>query len=546
MQALGTFLWLRQLFALLLESIPSAIVSQRLETHCFFWGRVGRCFDCRCLTARGVALRDFLCSLAWMQDLVQTYNSPNLQVTRIDIGDSFLKTRDVTKGYDIYALKITGNSTASSNITKSTMMVTSGMHPREYAPPELLQRWATQLVQAYGVDADTTAILDHAEIHLVIQVNPDGRALAETTQPTRRKNLNEANAQSCPKDQTGVDLNRNFPFQWGRTSGSSSNKCAQTYRGSAAASEPETQAIVNYALSIFPTSQRQTVSPISAYPAETTSGVFIDVHAAGELIIWPWGYQEAKSPNHLDLQALVNKYIHFNGYASSGPDDAFGSVASAGVTFELGYARRQDCNYFENSILPGNLQALTYAAKVSSKPYSLPKGPDIASMIVSQEQVVNLPGAFVTVTLAVSDQTFAASQALESAQQTVALVRIHVDVHPYDTSDTTGPLVTLSGSQLQVGVSSEGSPTTMGVATIFLDQLLDTRPGRHAIYADAVDSDGTVGPVTAACRFWSGGCCSRWYACWNGCGVGRSSKDKVMASPTLAWPDMNALPANAF
>jgi hypothetical protein len=228
-------------------------------------------------------------SLAWMRDLLQTSTIiPNLQVSRIDIGDSFLKTQDQTKGYDIYALNITGKSNIF-NGSKSVMLAMSGIHPREYAPPELLQRWATQLVEGYGVDADITAILDHAEIHLVIQLNPDGRALAETTQPWRRKNLNEASAQSCQEDETGVDLNRNFPFQWGLTSGSSSRPCAQTHRGRSAASEPEIQALVNYALSIFPTPQRQTVTsanPIAAYPTKTTSGIFIDVHSYGELIIW--------------------------------------------------------------------------------------------------------------------------------------------------------------------------------------------------------------------------------------------------------------------
>ena len=120
------------------------------------------------------------------------------------------------------------------------------------------------------------------------------------------------------------------------------------------------------------------------------------------------------------------------------------------------------------------------------------------STVVIQEQVVNLPGAFVAVALDVSDAIFASSQALDSTQQTVDVVRIYVDVPPYDDKGNTSLLFTLTGSQLQAGVSSEGSPTTLGVATIVLDQLLDTRPGRHAIYAEAVDSDGTVGPVMAA------------------------------------------------
>jgi hypothetical protein len=42
---------------------------------------------------------------------------------------------------------------------------------------------------------------------------------------------------------------------WGAAASDYSN---QDYRGNLPASEPETQAIINYALSIFPTLQRQT------------------------------------------------------------------------------------------------------------------------------------------------------------------------------------------------------------------------------------------------------------------------------------------------
>jgi hypothetical protein len=70
--------------------------------------------------------------------------------------------------------------------------------------------------------------------------------------------VNAANhLQFCKEDATLVDLNRSFPFQWGGL-GSSSDYSNQDYRGNLPASEPETQAIINYALSIFPTLQRQT------------------------------------------------------------------------------------------------------------------------------------------------------------------------------------------------------------------------------------------------------------------------------------------------
>jgi hypothetical protein len=98
-------------------------------------------------------------------------------------------------------------------------------------------------------------------------------------------------AQFCKEDVTGMDLNRNFPFQWGGL-GSSSDYSNRDYRGNSPASKPETQALLfNYALSIFPTLQRQTdvtnpnTNTNTNYPTEKTSGIFIDVHSYGELII---------------------------------------------------------------------------------------------------------------------------------------------------------------------------------------------------------------------------------------------------------------------
>jgi len=56
----------------------------------------------------------------------------------------------------------------------------TGIHTREYAPPDLASQWAECLIDDYGNNADITAMLDHTEIHLVLQANPDGRQVAET------------------------------------------------------------------------------------------------------------------------------------------------------------------------------------------------------------------------------------------------------------------------------------------------------------------------------------------------------------------------------
>lgn len=230
----------------------------------------------------------------WMNDMViRARFIPHLSVTMTDIGDSFLKTQDQNTGHDMLALKITGTATGSVN--KGVFFAMSGIHAREYAPPELLSRWAESLMDAYHTDADITAMLDHTEIHLVFQSNPDGRQVAESNRTLyRRKNLNpngDDGIAPCEEGTYGVDLNRNFPFRWGEGVGSSGNKCSQVYRGTSPASESEVQAIVNYCESVFPIDQRKTDPEAQAqegYDEATTRGVFLDVHAFGELIVWPW------------------------------------------------------------------------------------------------------------------------------------------------------------------------------------------------------------------------------------------------------------------
>lgn len=237
-------------------------------------------------------------SILWMNDMVAKAKSiPGLTVTLTDIGDSYLKTQNQTQGYDMWALMITGGSTPSVN--KGVMFLMTGIHAREYAPTELASRWAESLITAYdgnnnNKDADITAMLNHTEIHFVIQSNPDGRRIAETNRKVfRRKNLNPGpTSNTCSNTLgLGVDLNRNFPFGWGLDSGSSSDPCAPTYRGAAPASEPEVKAIINYCQSIFPPTQRK-ANPLSqqqdAYPSKTTVGVFVDIHSFAEAVVWPW------------------------------------------------------------------------------------------------------------------------------------------------------------------------------------------------------------------------------------------------------------------
>ena len=84
-------------------------------------------------------------------------------------------------------------------------------------------------------------------------VNPDGYFYNETIAPDgggmHRKNRrsNPQNSNCNTGTQQGVDLNRNYGYNWGaNNSGSSGNPCSAVYRGSSAFSEPETEAVSNF------------------------------------------------------------------------------------------------------------------------------------------------------------------------------------------------------------------------------------------------------------------------------------------------------------
>ena len=189
-------------------------------------------------------------------------NNPTL-ATFTDIGDSWEKSIGRT-GYDIKVLKLTNSAITG---TKPKLLLNSGLHAREYTPVELAMRFAEQLVAGYGTDADSTWLLDHHEIHLVLQSNPDGRKKAEAG-ASWRKNVDE-NYCGATSSSRGADLNRNFTFMWGCCNGSSTNACDDTYRGPAAGSEPETKALQSYMASIFPDQRGPNMTDAApAIPAE--------------------------------------------------------------------------------------------------------------------------------------------------------------------------------------------------------------------------------------------------------------------------------------
>ncbi len=406
--------------------------------------------------------------------------------TWIDIGDSWEKTQNPTAGYDLMVLRLTNSAVPGP---KPILFANFAIHAREYTTAELGTRFAEYLVDNYGVDPDVTWILDYHEVQLLLQTNPDGRKLAETGLSWRKNTDNDFCSNT---NNRGVDLNRNFDFEWGCCGGSSGNQCDVTYRGPLPDSEPETQAVEAYVASIFP--DQRTDDLVTPAPDDAT-GVALDIHSHGQLVLWPWGFTSSVAPNGIALQTLGRKFAYFNGhtpqeaielYPTDGTTDDFyyGELGVAGYAFELGTAFFESCSYFESSILPGNLAALLYAAKVARTPYLTPAGPEALSVVASPQPVV--AGTPVSLTAVLDDGRYNNTNGTEPTQ-TVADAEAYVDLPPWDGSAMALPASAGDGTFDEV---SEAVATTIDTTAL--------APGRHLLFVRGQDAAGNWGPVGAA------------------------------------------------
>jgi len=403
----------------------------------------------------------------------------------IDVGDSWEKFASVG-GYDMMVLRLTNSAIPGP---KPKLFLTGAMHAREYATAELVTRFAEYLVDGYGTDPDATWILDHHEVHLMLQTNPDGRKQAETGL-SWRKNTNQNYCGPTSNDR-GADLNRNFTFEWNCCGGSSDDECYATYHGPYPASEPETQAVEAQMSGLFP-DQR---GPELNDPApDDATGIYIDVHAYGRLVLWPWGFTDDPPPNATQLQTLGRKFAYWNDhspkqafglYPTDGTSDehAYGELGVAAYCFEVGTSFFQSCSYFEGSIVPGNIPALLYAAKVVRTPYMTPSGPDATDLAVSSGSVP--PGTAVTLSGTIDDTRYNNSNGTEPTQN-VAAAEYYVDEPPWGTSPTAVPMSPSDGSFDSTVEGVEVAVDTTGWSE-----------GKHILFVRGQDVNGNWGAFSA-------------------------------------------------
>ena len=225
------------------------------------------------------------------------------------------------EGRDIVALKITGADATPH--AKPVFLFMGCHHAREWISVEVPLAIGHHFVEGYATDAAIKALVDSREIWICPMVNPDGLTWSQNNYKYWRKNRHK-NADGT----FGVDPNRNYGYKWG-TAGDSGEPDSDTYRGTEAFSEIETQNIRDFAKAHLLTAS-------------------ISFHSYGERVLYPFSYGYDLAPDDTLLKGMAgkmaeqNKYVSHESvdlYPSSGDTDDFLYMGVGSMSFTIELAR---------------------------------------------------------------------------------------------------------------------------------------------------------------------------------------------------------------
>jgi carboxypeptidase T len=235
------------------------------------------------------------------------------------------------EGRPIHALVVTDLSRPLG--TRPAVFYNALTHAREPAGMQALLYFLSGLIQGYGTDPEITYLVREREMWFVPVVNPDGYESNYNTW------LQTGAYGMVRKNSHGVDLNRNFGYAWGYDNvGSSSKHGAETYRGPAPFSEPETQALRDFCIAKdFVTAE--------------------NIHTFGELCLYPWSDIYPGAPDSSDFIRLADARMQGVGYRCGQSTRILYSANGVAT----------DWMYGENILKPATLAMSTEAGNIDDE-----------------------------------------------------------------------------------------------------------------------------------------------------------------------------------
>ncbi|CAB4255651.1 similar to Saccharomyces cerevisiae YHR132C ECM14 Putative metalloprotease with similarity to the zinc carboxypeptidase family, required for normal cell wall assembly [Maudiozyma barnettii] len=164
------------------------------------------------------------------------------------------------------------------NPDKKTIIITGGLHAREWISISTACYTMYELLLNYGKDKKATKYLDSLDFIFVPVFNPDGYDYSWTTDRLWRKNRQATSIESCP----GLDIDRSFGFQWAK---SHEFPCSESYNGEVPFEAQEAQYWDIYL--------REIKKDYKIFG-------YLDLHSYSEEILYPYGYSCDALPRDIE------------------------------------------------------------------------------------------------------------------------------------------------------------------------------------------------------------------------------------------------------
>lgn len=233
-------------------------------------------------------------------------NYPNLITVKQEI-DTF----NTEEGRPIYFIKISDNPTLDESGVENKVLYTALHHAREPMSMMQLIFYMQYLLENYDNNKDVKKVVDNLELYFVPCINPDGYIYNQTQNPNGG-GLWRKNRRDNGDGTFGVDLNRNYGYEWGKDDvGSSPITSSNAYRGSAPFSEPETRSI-------------------KFLCEKNDFKITLNYHAYSNVLLCPEGF-ENDSLRYFEYADIISEHNHYTtgtpinnlGYSANGDSDTW-------------------------------------------------------------------------------------------------------------------------------------------------------------------------------------------------------------------------------
>ncbi|WYZ46479.1 hypothetical protein EsH8_IX_000704 [Colletotrichum jinshuiense] len=197
----------------------------------------------------------------------------------ITIGQSY-------EGRDILGLKVGVKTPGKLSGKRKTVVVTGGMHAREWISTTTTNYVAWSFITAFGREPMITKLLEHFDFVFIPTVNPDGVEYTWQVDRLWRKSRQQTGMQWC----RGFDLDHAFGYEWGDYS--ENDPCSESYGGNEPWQATEAIALATWAKN----ASRENTEFIG----------LIDLHSYSQQVLFPFAYScDVDPPNVENLEELA-------------------------------------------------------------------------------------------------------------------------------------------------------------------------------------------------------------------------------------------------